>query len=86
VRGDLLAVAWHAHLLQDIAEPVIRQTVHDEPHRTVLAVLADEGDAAREIGIAHARHGDQEMAGQRRRFGGTRVRCLRQVAVRRSGA
>jgi hypothetical protein len=44
----------------------VRRAVHDEAHRTLRPVLAEQHDGAEEVRITELRHGDQQRRGQRR--------------------
>src|SRR3990167_8082864 len=50
-----------AQLVENVAEMKIGQTVDHDAHAAFLGMLADQRDAAREIRIREARHGDQKM-------------------------
>ena len=44
--------------------PHVGGPIDDDPHRAVFVVLGDVGQGAREVGIGHGGHGDQEVIGE----------------------
>src|SRR5690606_3506810 len=57
-------VAVDPHLPEHLAEGVLRRPVHHHAHRAVAVVLADQGHAAREIGVGQRRQRDQHLPGK----------------------
>ena len=64
LRAQRFVAAVDAHLPQHFAQRVLGATVDDDAHRTVVVVLADQRDAAREIGFGQRRQRDQQLIGQ----------------------
>src|SRR5690606_3682474 len=63
-RVQGLVVAVDPHLPEHLAEGVLRRPVHHHAHRAVAVVLADQGHAAREIGVGQRRQRDQHLPGK----------------------
>src|SRR5690606_29157089 len=89
-RQHLLAaqrdiVGADAHLLEHVAQRVLRGAVDHPAERAVLVVLADQRHRAREVRIGERGQRDQQLVGERRGRGGGHARILPGLREARAG-